>query len=618
MLFRFLFRVPPRPNLRTSAPTRIASAFSFHTLVPLLVACTFLLAPQSPLRAADTKARPVDAPDTSGLSGKDTVDLPPFVVTETKSQKAWRFAEADGFEIISQCDDDTTQEVFAALWRGPRLTLSPEFRPANSTPMAVILFNQPPEKIGGMESMGSVQAKHEVSSHWTSVIKRTIHDREIFSINLYGANFRYSSTFRFDLRTLLALRVPPAPPWLIEGLHGNFGIYREGIRYEEGDKYSEIVRALWDSPAEFNQADVLHSTAQVRADTAPAKRKPAPSPLLNSIPPLPVLWNGGLAADNATPAQRARWAATCALFARWGLYADQGQHHDAFWRFAAKACTQPITEEFFRECFGLGYEEARLELAWYLPVALYDPATHPLTGPLKAPKLKLRPATSAEIGRLRGEFARSEALLLSTRYPEIAAQYRQQATRALTAGYAADPTDTRLAATFGLHEYETGNTDHARQLLEAATVTGQARPRAWFALAQLRFTEAVAALANPKASLDATQATSVFIPLNEALRVTPAMAQSYELLAELWRRARDLPTAEILARLEEGQRSFPRNTRLTFATVRACVERNERQTAIAIIERSLPFILDPATRDRLEKTRTALADSLKPNASLAK
>ena len=41
-------------------------------------------------------------------------------------------------------------------------------------------------------------------------------------------------------------------------------------------------------------------------------------------------------------------AATCALFARWGLYADQGQHYDAFWRFAAKACTQPITEEFFR------------------------------------------------------------------------------------------------------------------------------------------------------------------------------------------------------------------------------------------------------------------------------
>ena len=34
-----------------------------------------------------------------------------------------RYAAAEGFEIISQVSDESAQQVFAALWRGPRLTL---------------------------------------------------------------------------------------------------------------------------------------------------------------------------------------------------------------------------------------------------------------------------------------------------------------------------------------------------------------------------------------------------------------------------------------------------------------------------------------------------------------
>ena len=49
------------------------------------------------------------------------VELPPFVITESPtSEKAWRYAEAEGFEIISQVDDATVQQIFAALWRGQK------------------------------------------------------------------------------------------------------------------------------------------------------------------------------------------------------------------------------------------------------------------------------------------------------------------------------------------------------------------------------------------------------------------------------------------------------------------------------------------------------------------
>ena len=230
-------------------------------------------------------------------AGEPVVELPPFVITEVRTERRWRYAEAEGFEVISQCGDETTQQVFAALWRGPRLTLPPALQPRVSTPTAVILFDQAPDKAGGLQSLGSVRAAHEESSHWTNVIKRTMPDREIFSLNLQGRDFRYSSTFRFDLRTLLTLHTPAPPPWLVEALHGNYGIYREGIRYDDGGKETEIVRALWVSAQEREKAEDLLFTAHKRFATPPGKRSgaiAAASPVGAYVVSPARLWEGGL------------------------------------------------------------------------------------------------------------------------------------------------------------------------------------------------------------------------------------------------------------------------------------------------------------------------------------
>lgn len=586
----------------------------WRALLPAIA--LFLTGGAISLHAAETKGTArAGGPSSDIASG--AVELPPFVVSEAKDEKPWRYVESEGFEIISQCDDEVTQQVFAALWRGPRITLPPEFRPNNATPMAVILFNQKPEKATSTQAMGSTRAAHEVGSHFTNVIKRTLHDREIFCINLYGSDFKYSSTFRFDVRTHLALHTPAVPPWLAEALHGNYGIYREGIRYnEDTDKTTGLVHVLWDDSGQRSQAVSFANKALARFQAAPAARigdLAGPSPFAGVVPPLPVLWNGGLVADNATQQQRTRWAASCALFAFWGLYSENGRYHDAFWRFATRACAEPVTEELFRACFGLGYEEAHHEIAWYMPIAVRDVGIRPFER-IRAPKIKLRPATPTEVARLRAEFARGEALVLAERFPDLAAQYRQQTGRLLEKAYRADSgADSRLAALYGLHAFETGDRAQAQELLQAATVAGHARPRAWFALAQLRFAAASAAPAGVKGQLDSAQASSVFIPLSEALRLTPASISNYELLAELWRRTREIPTSEVLTRLEEGQKAFPRNIRLALAFIRVCIERGERQAAIGFIDRSVPFALDPEMRERLEQTRAALAQSLATN-----
>lgn len=47
--------------------------------------------------------------------------------------------------------------------------------------------------------------------------------------------------------------------------------------------------------------------------------------------------------------------------------------------------------------------------------------------------------------------------------------------------------------------------------------------------------------------------------------------------------------------------------------MRAAIERGEREGAITIIDRSLPFAFDDDTHDRLMKTRAALTASLVAN-----
>ena len=50
----------------------------------------------------------------------------------------------------------------------------------------------------------------------------------------------------------------------------------------------------------------------------------------------------------------------------------------------------------------------------------------------------------------------------------------------------------------------------------------------------------------------------------------------------------------------------------SFALLRACVERGDRAGALGLIASALPFATDPATRERLQRTRDALAAAERP------
>ena len=116
-----------------------------------------------------------------------------------------RVAERTAQETARRCD------MRAAIFRGGDIVVDNTAAEFHCTIIAISESPVTPGVIWVGTDDGQIQVTKDNGAHWTNVIKRTQPDREGFCINLQGRYFTSSSTFRFDLRTLLALRTPPAP-----------------------------------------------------------------------------------------------------------------------------------------------------------------------------------------------------------------------------------------------------------------------------------------------------------------------------------------------------------------------------------------------------------------------
>ena len=519
-----------------------------------------------------------------GQDQEEILELPPFVVTEQIQGSRWRYAQIDGFDILSQASTDETKQVVAALWRGRQMILPPSLLTPFSAPMVVVIFDQPPGKSAGVPSLGSVRGNNEETTHWTNLIKRRFGDRESFAINLWRTDFSFSNAFRFDTNTLLQRRAPSAPGWLREGLFGRYGLYREGWRWHPGDKRMVVPSAWWFSLAETDLAVRYYGIARQKAQfpglhlpmpeeidllllipelrdvleqrTAFSRRAAATPPPANAPPPKSsvavadtiVLPKITVASDYPE-----RLASTAALFVRWGIYGRTPEDTQKFWRFAERSCAEPVTTELFEECFGMSYERVRLELVHYLPTAVSEPASAPV-GRLTPPAFKLRDATLEEIALVRGEWERMESAALAGRFPELAQQYREKARRTFAEAVGSGGHDPRLLASMGLLALDAGEASRARELLETAAAAKVAEPRVYYELAQLRWAKAAESKEKPSAAL----IEGVTGLLLTAEHQSPHLPGVYIFLAELALRS-ERCAPEHLAALQRGLAYFPRD-----------------------------------------------------------
>jgi hypothetical protein len=504
----------------------------------------------------------------------ETVELPPFVVTKIADGPGWRYAAIPGFEIISQCSDHQTRAVVDALWRGPQLMLPEELRAKFSVPTIVVLFNQPPSR-DFPQALGLAKKNRETERHWTNVIKRSIDDRESFALNLWGRDFKYSASFRFDVRTLLLRRTPAVPSWLLQGLFGEYGIYREGAYWDPAEHQKRVHVALWWSFTELNQLKMMEQErveknkrlserekkrslfSQAEAYYLSNKPPAGPSPVVSFIPELATIFDTPNPQDGSSEPHRR--ASTVALFVRWGAFSPDDAIREQFWRFIQRALVEPVTESMFMECFGLSYAEVRDRLSWFLPYALEKQASAPveITG---TPAYELRDATHGEFARMIGEWQRIEARVLGPQYPELAKTYREQAEKTFEKAFTFKNAqkNPRILASMGLLAVESQKLARGHELLEAAILNGVEDPSVLLETARLRW---AAQMTDEKGTLSPEDSESIAELLLKAERQKPAMPSVYLLLAKLAADAKSAPPSHVAA-LERGLVAFPRNAEM--------------------------------------------------------
>jgi hypothetical protein len=531
------------------------------------------------------------------------VALPPFIVEEATKGPPWRYAEAEGYEILSRCDDKITRRVVEAHHKLHQLLagiLPPDLQVKMSVPRALILYdnelqpaasreviarmlrNMPdpptaPAGQGGFRVPASMQRFSFLPNLrlWDrdSMAVFMIVRREDFDGDRLSLSHDYVSF-------MVKSRVPALPVWFT---HGFLSLFHHMAF--EGDRLA-LERLQWISE---QQTDALKDALKKNPKLVP--------PILPLADFLALRLGARVEGQTYDPLEA--WQAQAALFVRWGLDAQNGMLRPAFWKFTQRCTVEGASETLFRECFGFDFAEARTQLAAYLLTAVQR-TTH--FRPMKLarlPPLPLRNATDGQIARLKGDWERLEVPYVKALSPELAPKYLEQARRTLKRGYDRDERDPRLLAVLGLCECDAGNDAGAREYLEAAARIGPIRPRAQYELARLRLAEFRLKPGGAAGGLSVSQTAEVLKPLFAARADLPPLPEVYELIADTWAHSDATPTRRHLAVLDEGVRLFPRRIELVLRAGELNLRHGFRDEAATMLEIATGLTTDSSLHERI-------------------
>jgi hypothetical protein len=543
-----------------------------------------------------------------------TISLPPMLVEERLTPLRWRYLELPGLEVLSLCDDAVTREFVRRCYRLEQVLreiVPARFQGTSSVPEIQILFNEDLRRAKAQEIMEEMlrREKQHPRPSWSSApfadaaatlptmpfLATHQRSRVQFLPNLRLSDIDVTAVFAAThesnvnlleftfiadrIRYLLERRVPALPDWFIVG---TVGFYERTQLRDDG---ITIDSAWWISEAD---------TRVLLEDDHPRTLWPMQE-LFAARRPRPGEEQG---------AHVEVWRAQCALFVRWALLEENGARKEALWNFVDRLETNPLSEELFRECFGLGFADVRDRLSDYLPDAVARGATMRAPKLIEPPDLKPRAATDLEIARLRGEWERMQISYVRRRFPEMTAKYVDQTRNTLDGAYGRGERDPRLLASIGLTECDAGNSTGARAFLEAAARAKVVRPRVYLELARMRY-DVVRAEAG-EAKLDAAQVERVLEPLRALRTLEPPLPEAFGLLAEVLSRSAHAPTADDLAWLTEGATKFPRFSPLVLRTIYLVAAYGLVDVGTALARSGLREAGDEETRQKFERVLAQL------------
>jgi hypothetical protein len=511
------------------------------------------------------------------------VVLPPFEVTAMRDDLGWEYGAAEGAEVLTLCSRSYSRDFAEALLRARQL-VPREFLAEWSTPPAVVLIDLNVAKLAvAPAAVRQAPGLSRLGLGWYGA-QGFITNSDNDSLVVAGAVRDEPAIGRVLVPWLnksFWAAAPAHAAWLREGLFGTHGLFFELGRYPREDRM-RVASLLW---VNEQQTDALK-----RADT--------PDPHLL---PWDKFFNGPPPDRAQQPEEFELWRSQAVLFCRWALLADKVRptEVDAFWRWAYAAGRHAVMEDEFRRVFGYDYVNATRAMLAYLRVSVREPQDFSIPGlhaRRTAVSWKFRPATEAEVARLKGNFERMEAARLRADFPELAARYEATARRTLERGLKRSGADPSVRAVLGLLEYDTGHLDEARPHLEAAFAAKVASTRALLALARLRWADMRIGLP-PDGKLSIEALDRVLTPLYVAKDRRPAEVEVYRLLAEIWGESALTPKLAHLAVLMEGLALFPDDAELLWLAADVHRRFGYRAEAVAFARRG-EQITTPGSAER--------------------
>jgi hypothetical protein len=580
-----------------------------------------------------------------------------YIVSATRTDKsAWRYGSAPGFEVLSRAGDRETNEMLVSLEHGLWLqndVLPKDWLPSNPIPYTVIIDNTDLSTVPiGQVHAAPILLQAPVDAAawgrlsasalvWNDHFESHDGDTLAFNSNIFGVNMRDLSYGSVSLDRL-GHSTPPLPIWVMAGLLGkDSGLFREGYLLVQSEGifgHGWIRQAKGPGTVWISLDETKRLVERIRADA----EKNTTTPI--EIMPLREFFNEAPIRNEDIPV----WSSQAALLLRWGLMGPGSEDpvlSHAFLELVRRARSEPVTEKVFTDCFGFGYEAMGLKLQEFLRSVLLQPTSVDLDIPDRFPKLVLKTATSDQIGRIVGDWLRMLGDSVRAKDPDMCTEFLFSAGRMLGRAYRYDvglqpevdrssggeggPSaaeaaaggrafamkpfsleadlihDPRLLAVYGLYEHDAGDDMKAREFLEAAVAAGVVRPRAYIALAKLRYLDAVARPMGSDGKLNAVQAASILEPLRASPKFAPDL-EVLELTVATWSRCDAMPSRKDIEDIAGGVALFPRETDLALSSALLCAQSGYPGQAATLIDEGLVFSAHEGKRRYFEQLRSTL------------
>jgi hypothetical protein len=538
-------------------------------------------------------------------AGNRVVELPPFLVTDSRLPLHWRHAEFAQGEVLSVCSDEATRAFMGQnnrLHAELGLILPPEFQLRQSRPVTYILCSEamrerldrdiPGELLALQRKPVGAPPMADPRTSYRVLPNMRLTDRDAYTVFALVDEDEIAQS-RLALAPdhvleLLTQRVPRLPLWFIAGFMYLYGsITLPSDPDPPVTEYVTLEPFVWISPGE--------TSALKGAAATTAALLPLEDLFVARHPP------AGLAANDR---YRRAWNSEAALLIRWALEGKSAVAPQAFWNFVDRAAGGRVTPAMCQESLGLSLVQLREQLGLYLATGARHRLVLPPVAP-RPPDLSLRAATDLEVARIEGGWERLETIYVKQSYPALAAAYVGHARRTLERAYERGERDPQLLAEMGLCECDAGDDAAGLPLLAAAVQARVVRPRAYFELARIRYEQARRAPAGPAGRFSVEQAASVLRPLVAAQDQDPPLLSASVLLTETWFQAPTIPTTADFGPLEQGLRFFPEVSGLAYNVALLEIRADRRIPARRIIEDSLTDPDDP-NRARFLALQTSL------------